>query len=91
MGDWIRIAVWALVSGLRSRRNLALENVALRRQVMVVDSEESIAVGERLTEGQRDAYVGAASWITRSGESPRKGQEESKVSHVTTVAAWGMR
>ena len=56
-----------------------------------VGSEKSIAVGERLTEGQRDAYVGAAGWIMRSGESPRKGQEGSKVSHVTTVAAWGMR
>jgi len=32
-----------------------------------VGSEKSIAVGERLTEGQRDAYVGAAGWIMRPG------------------------
>ena len=54
-------------------------------------SEKSIAVGERLTEGQRDAYVGAAGGMVRPGESPERGQEESKDSHVTTVAAWGMR
>jgi hypothetical protein len=36
MGDWIRIAVWGLQSGLRSRRDLALENVALRQQLMVL-------------------------------------------------------
>jgi hypothetical protein len=40
MGDWIRIAVWALASGLRSRRNLALENVALRQQLMVLQRQK---------------------------------------------------
>ncbi len=39
MGDWIRIAAWALVSGLRSRRNLALENLALRQQLMVLQRQ----------------------------------------------------
>ena len=31
MGDWIGIAVWGLLSGLRSRRDLTLENMALRQ------------------------------------------------------------
>jgi hypothetical protein len=41
MGDWIEIAVWALVSGLRSRRNLGLENVALRQQLMVLQRQKA--------------------------------------------------
>ncbi len=40
MGDWITIAVWRLVSGLRSRRNLALENMALRQQLMVLQRQK---------------------------------------------------
>ena len=36
MGEWLRIAVWSFVSVLRSRRDLALENVALRQQSMVL-------------------------------------------------------
>ncbi len=36
MGDWVSIAVWGLLSGLRSRRTLALENLALRQQLMVL-------------------------------------------------------
>jgi len=33
MEEWIRIAVWGLVSALRRRRDLALENMALRQQL----------------------------------------------------------
>jgi putative transposase len=40
MGDWIRIAVWCFVSGLRGRRNLALENLALRQQLMVLQRQK---------------------------------------------------
>ena len=36
MGVWLRITVLTFVSMLRSRRNLALENVALRQQLMVL-------------------------------------------------------
>jgi len=36
MWDWVRIAAWSVVSMLRSRRDLALENVALRHQLMVL-------------------------------------------------------
>ena len=36
MGEWLRIAVWSVVSVLRSRWDLALENVALRQQLMVL-------------------------------------------------------
>jgi putative transposase len=36
MGEWVRIVGWSVVSGLRSRRDLALEKVALRHQLMVL-------------------------------------------------------
>jgi putative transposase len=36
MGEWLRIGVWSFVSLLRSRQDLALENVALRQQWMVL-------------------------------------------------------
>jgi hypothetical protein len=41
MGGWVRIAVWGLVSGLRSRRTLALENLALRHQLMVLQRKKA--------------------------------------------------
>ena len=36
MGEWLHIALWGLASALRSRLDLALENVALRQQLMVI-------------------------------------------------------
>ena len=36
MWDWVRLAGWSVASALRSRRDLALENVALRHQLMVL-------------------------------------------------------
>ncbi len=36
MGEWLCIAVWGFVSVLRRRRDLALENVALRQQLVVL-------------------------------------------------------
>ncbi len=36
MGDWVRIAGWSVVSALKSQRDLTLENVALRHQLMVL-------------------------------------------------------
>jgi len=36
MGDWVRIVGWSVVSALKSRGDLALENVALRHQLMVL-------------------------------------------------------
>ena len=36
MGDWIRIVGWSVVSALKSRGDLALENLALRHQLMVL-------------------------------------------------------
>ncbi len=36
MWDWVRIVAWSVVSALKSRRNLALENLALRHQLMVL-------------------------------------------------------
>lgn len=35
MWDWVGIAAWSVVSVLKSRRDLALENVALRHQLMM--------------------------------------------------------
>jgi len=47
MGEWLRIAVWSFTSALRSRRDLALENVALRQQLVVVQRQptENRSVG----------------------------------------------
>lgn len=39
MGDWLRIAVWGVVSSLKSRRDVALENIALRQQLMVLQRQ----------------------------------------------------
>ena len=36
MGDWVRLAGWSVASALKSRRDLTLENVALRHQLMVL-------------------------------------------------------
>jgi putative transposase len=36
MGDWVCIAGWSVVSALKSQRDLTLENVALRHQLMVL-------------------------------------------------------
>lgn len=36
MGDWVRIVEWSIVSALKSRQDLAPENVALRHQRMVL-------------------------------------------------------
>jgi hypothetical protein len=36
MGEWVRIVGWSVVSALKSRRDLALENVALRHQLMML-------------------------------------------------------
>ena len=36
MEEWLRIAVWSFVSALKSRRDLTLENVALRQQLTVL-------------------------------------------------------
>jgi hypothetical protein len=47
MGEWLRIAVWSFTSALRSGRDLALENVALRQQRMVIQRQptENRSVG----------------------------------------------
>jgi len=39
MWDWVRIAGWSVVSALKSQGNLALENVALRHQLMVLQRQ----------------------------------------------------
>ena len=36
MWDWVRIVGWSAVSALKSQRDLALENVGLRHQLMVL-------------------------------------------------------
>jgi hypothetical protein len=36
MWDWVRIVGWSVVSALKNRRDLTLENVALRHQLMVL-------------------------------------------------------
>lgn len=41
MGDWVSLAVWGLLSGLRGRRTLALENLALRQQLMVLGRQKA--------------------------------------------------
>ena len=39
MGDRLPIAVWSFVSSLTSRRDLALENIARRQQLMVLQRQ----------------------------------------------------
>ncbi len=39
MWNWVRIVGWSVVSALKSRRDLALENVALRHQLMVLQRQ----------------------------------------------------
>ena len=39
MWDWVRIVGWSVVSALKSRRDLALENLALRHQLMVLQRQ----------------------------------------------------
>jgi hypothetical protein len=39
MGDWVRIVGWSVVSGLKSQRDLTLENLALRHQLMVLQRQ----------------------------------------------------
>jgi hypothetical protein len=41
MGDWVRIVGWSVVSALKSQRDLTLENVALRHQLMVLQRQRS--------------------------------------------------
>ena len=43
MWDWVRIAGWSAVSALKSQRDLALENVALRHQLMVLQRQSGRA------------------------------------------------
>ena len=58
MGDWLHIAVWGVVSSLTSRRDLALENIALRQQLMVL--QRQTAKGQ-MREGDRLFWV----WLRR--------------------------
>ena len=39
MWDWVRIVGWSVVSGLKSQRDLTLENLALRHQLMVLQRQ----------------------------------------------------
>ena len=55
MGDWIRIAVWGLLSGLRSRRDLMLENMALRQQLIVLQRQKR---NVRLKDRDRVFWIG---------------------------------
>ncbi len=61
MWDWVRIAAWSVVSALKSRRELALENVALRHQLMVLQRQPG-----RLRLKDRDRLF----WICLRRRSP---------------------
>lgn len=39
MRDWVRAAAWIVVSALKSRLDLALENVSLSHQMMVLQRQ----------------------------------------------------
>jgi putative transposase len=58
MGDWLQIAGWGFGSTLRSRRDLALENIALRQQLMVLQRQ---AGKVRLRDRDRVFWV----WLQR--------------------------
>ncbi len=81
MGDWIRIAVWALVSALRSQRNLALENLALRHQLMVLQRQKAKA---RLKDRDRVFWI----WLRRVWPDWRRALI---VVQPATVTGWHRR
>jgi hypothetical protein len=54
MWDWVRIAGWSAVSALKSQRDLALENVALRHQLMVLQRQSGRA---RLKDSDRLVWM----------------------------------
>ena len=54
MWDWVRIAGWSVVSALKSQRDLALENVALRHPLMVLQRQSGRA---RLQDRDRLAWI----------------------------------
>ena len=59
MGDWLRIAVWDVVSSLKSRWDVALENIALRQQLMVLQRQtEKVQLRDR----DRVFWVWHSSW-----------------------------
>ncbi len=59
MGEWLQIAGRGLVSTLRSRRDLGLENIALRQQLMVLQRQ---AGKVRLWDRDRVFWV----WLQRA-------------------------
>ena len=63
MGDWVRIVWWSIVSALKSRRDLTLENVALRHQLMVLQRQPGRS---RFKDRDRLFWV----WLHRVWPSP---------------------
>ncbi len=72
MWDWVRIVGWSVVSALKSQRDLTLENVALRHQLMVLHRQPGRL---RLKDGDRllrvSLRVEAPGWIDEGGPSCR--------------------
>ena len=58
MGDWVRIVWWCVIAALKSRRDLTLENVALRHQLMVLQRQPG-----RLRRKDRDRLLWV--WLRR--------------------------
>ncbi len=66
MGDWVRIVGWSVVSALKSQRDLTLENLALRRQLMVLQRQSG-----RLRLKDRDRLL----WIRIGNPRTLRGPE----------------
>jgi len=81
MGDWIRIAVGALISGLRSQRNLALENLALRQQLTVLQRHNGTV---RLKDRDRVFWI----WLWRVWPGWRR---TLVLVELPTVVGWHRR
>ena len=69
-GDWVRIVGWSIVSALKSQRDLTLENVALKYQLMVLQRQS----GRLRFNGSRTVTGSSGSCCTASG---RVGTEPS--------------
>ena len=76
MWDWVRIAEWSVVSALKSQRDLALENAALRHQLpcyeATVDHVDGTGAIRRVVTGEkqchmRDFLVGAVAFHGNHG------------------------
>ncbi len=84
MGDWVRIVGWSVLSALRSRRDLVLENVALRQQLVVLGRQQRADAGAAGRESILRVHV--AGHLLLGARAPNRYTPRSAwVGHDTTT------